>query len=152
MRISLKLSLVAVVVAVAGAGSASAETLSPWWHLTTTTLPSQLQPGQAKDTVARVTVNASSGSFELKDKEGNQETVTVGVGETPKALSEALESEEMYGPDNIEVTNPCTVAPNPSCTKVNDEYEVYEIKFVGELAFRPVHMALGEEFLEGGSR
>jgi hypothetical protein len=144
--------LLILIVLSFGAASAQAEELKPWWHLTTTTLPSDLQPGQAKDTVARIVVNATAGSFELKDKEGEQEAVTVGVNETPEALRESLETEEMYGPGNIEVTSPCTAAPNPSCTKATNEYEVYEIKFVGELAFRPVHMALGGESLEGGSR
>ena len=67
MRISTKLPALLFLPAVLlftlafGTASASAETLSPWWHLTSRTRPTYLQPGQAKDTVQDVTVSGSPG-------------------------------------------------------------------------------------------
>ncbi len=67
MRISTKLPallfLPAVLLAalVFGTASASGETPAAWWHLTSRTRPTYLQPGQAKDTVQDVTVSGSPG-------------------------------------------------------------------------------------------
>jgi hypothetical protein len=57
---------IAGVLTVAGAAPAYAE--SPWWHLSSASRPTYLQPGQAKDEVQEVTVSATAGSFVLVDE------------------------------------------------------------------------------------
>ena len=103
---------------------------SPWWHLSSSTRPTYLQPGQARDEVQQVTAPIGAtqelrpngaGLLERKGAEGS--TVGVVGGEAPEMLQEALE--EAYGKGNVEVTS-------------NPPYEVYEIKFVGELTDLPV--------------
>src|ERR1700685_3895546 len=44
------------VFAALGSTPASAETLQPWWHLRTSTRPTNIQPGTATDEVQQVTV------------------------------------------------------------------------------------------------
>ncbi len=134
MRISQKLCLMAAVFAVSGAWSslAFAEALSPWWHLNSFSQPTYLQPGQARDEVQRVTVNANTGT-ELRDRgvglrsEGEGQSVTLSVGEEPEQVQEALEG--MYGAGNVKVTG----LPGP-----NNPNEVYEVVFVGKLSYRNV--------------
>jgi hypothetical protein len=132
---------------------ASAETLFPWWHLSSSTQTTSIQPGAARDDVQQITVSASTGSYDLKDRgvgivrsEGTGPLVGLTVGEEPEKLRKAFE--ELYGTGNIEVTSPCTGVPNPSCTEVNNRWEVYEVKFVGKLTDRYVyamtHGELGE--------
>ncbi len=60
--LALAFTLVLAILAFA-ATAASAETLAPWWHLTSRTRPTYLQPGQAKDTVQDVTVSGSPGEM-----------------------------------------------------------------------------------------
>jgi hypothetical protein len=129
----IAVSLMAVLVVLACLASAAFAN-SPWWHLTSTSNPSNL--GQAKDEVQQVTVDASEGSYELEDlgvhsnrivgnsEEGFGQAVTLEVGDTPGEVREALEG--MYGSHNVEVTG----SPR----------EVFEIKFVGELAYQPIPM------------
>jgi hypothetical protein len=124
------------------AGIASAETLSPWWHLTSGAQPTYIQPGQARDELQRITVTASTGGYTLFDQgtgliraEGIR-AAGFDVGWEPKLVQEALEG--MYGTGNVEVTSPCTGTPNSACTEVNNRWEVYEVKFVGGLTDRYV--------------
>ncbi len=137
-------TLVSSLLLLCAATSAQAETLKPWWHLTSSSWPTYIQPGQAKDELQRVTVPMKTGSFELKDEgfedyvlndlksiNGGHE-ISPQVGEQPAKLQEELE--ELYGAGNVEVTSPCTGVPNPSCTEANNRYEVYEVKFVGRLS------------------
>jgi hypothetical protein len=61
-------SIIAVVVGcVLGllACAAPAFAQSPWWHLSSSSRPTYLQPGQAKDEVQEVTVSATGGQFVL---------------------------------------------------------------------------------------
>ncbi len=122
--------------------------VGPWWHLTSNTQPTYIQPGQAADEVLQIAVSTSAGSYELIDRGvglnrpeggGSGHEVELGVGEEPAKIQEALESEQVYGSGNVEVTSPCTGVPNPSCTEVNNRYEVYDVRFVGKLTDRYVH-------------
>jgi hypothetical protein len=65
IRILLVLWAVLAFSALAGASCALAS--SPWWHLTSVSYPSYLQPGQARDEVQRVTVNATGGEFAVEE-------------------------------------------------------------------------------------
>jgi hypothetical protein len=63
-------SIVAMIVGgVLGMVTCAAPALaqSPWWHLSSSSLPTYLQPGQAKDEVQEVTVSATEGKFILID-------------------------------------------------------------------------------------
>ena len=135
----IKRSILGVVatgalVVLVGVGSAYAG--SPWWHLSSASQPTYLQPGQAKDEMQQVTVNASTGPYMLVDEgvgfrlEGAQLSVRLEVGEEPKKVQEALEG--MYGKGGVEVTG----GPGPEAT---NPYEVYEVKFVGALTYRYVY-------------
>ena len=89
-----------------------------------------------------IEVNATEGRYYA---EAPVSKTILEVGESPERVREALEGHEalegeMYGPGNIEVTSPCTGAPNPACPEVNNPYEVYEIKFVGKFADRHVEL------------
>jgi hypothetical protein len=128
--------------------AASAEGLSPWWHLTSSTYPSYIQPGQAKDEVQRVTVSASSGEYSLRDEgvgfliEGRGASETFTVGEEPKEVQKGLE--RVYGTGNVEVTGGPGEGSSP--------YEVYEVKFVGKLTDREVRPMSVEPNHLGGAR
>jgi hypothetical protein len=138
------LVLLAVLV---GASSASAG--SPWWHLSSASQPTYLQPGQAKFETQQLTVSATKGKYYLTDRgagfraEGSGgPPLILEVGEEPKKVQEALEGK--YGKGNVEVTG----GPGPEAT---NPFEVYVVKFVGGLAYQPVRpMASGSESLVGG--
>jgi hypothetical protein len=163
-RFSLKLPLFLICALAAlgfSATSASAETLAPWWHLTSTTVPSNVQPGQARNELQRLTVHASSGAYKLADEgvgprlEHDGEVVELVVGETPAEVQAALEGtgyfgEPLYGAGNVRVTSPCTGTPTPACPESSNRYEVYEIEFVGELAYSHVYPMLAKEFVGEG--
>jgi hypothetical protein len=116
----------------------------PWWHLASSSQPSYIQPGQAKDAVQQITVSKSTGGYELRDAgvgpryEGGSVNAGFEVGEEPEKVQETLE-EGLYGAGNVEVTSPCTGVPNPSCSEVNSRYEVYDFKFVGKLTDQYVY-------------
>jgi hypothetical protein len=142
-------------VVVAGAlvglvGVVPAYGLSPWWHLSSASRPTYLQPGQGKDEVQQLTVSGTEGLYLAED--GASKTILY-VGESPKEVQRALEGYEalegeMYGPGNVEVTG----GPGPGGY---NPYEVYEIKFVGKLADQVVtlmehkhNVIRGEELVE----
>ena len=134
-----------IVVAIGSAlivagGGASAYALSPWWHLSVASRPTYLQPGQARNEVQRLTVSASEGRYLLAG--GSGETI-LEAGETPAAVQAALEETEMYGAGNVEVTGSPGAGTNP--------FEIYEVKFVGALAYRAVEpMQIPLSILSGG--
>ena len=86
--------IVAVSLAVlAGAAQASAETLSPWFHVSSTSLPTNLQPGGGSDEVQELSVSATSGEVVLAQSfttlsEGKVALVPYNV--TAERLREAL--------------------------------------------------------------
>lgn len=113
------------------AAEAECEGCTPWWHLTSESRPSIIQPGSAKDEVQQVTVSRTEGIY-LAVALGSETILE--AGESPEHVREALEGRgalvgEMYGPGNVEVT--AKAGPN-------SEFEVYEIRFMGKLADQPL--------------
>ena len=121
------------LVVLVGVGSAYAG--SPWWHLSSASRPTYLQPGQAKDEVQQVTVYANTGPYLLFAGYGVSPPASLEGGEEPKKIQEALEG--VYGKGNVEVAG----GPGPGAS---NPYEVYEVKFVGELAYRQVFLMNSE--------
>jgi hypothetical protein len=133
--IALMVSLTALVAAT----PALAE--SPWWHLDSSTRPTYLRPGQEQDETWRLTVSAVEGKFTLTP---GQREITLNVGEAPGQVQAALEG--VYGAGNVQVTG----GPGPEHF---NPYEVYEIKFIGDLAYRHVpfiESKINPEGLVGG--
>ena len=124
------LCLTVIVAALGLAGSASAYGAEPWWHLSSASRPTYLKPGQAKDEVQKLTVEANEGSYILSVGELGE--VLLQAGETPGEVQRALEK-EFYGKGNVHVTAGPGAGNNP--------YEVYEIEFVNKLADQPVPLA-----------
>jgi hypothetical protein len=58
----------AVLALAASAPAASAETLAPWWSITTGARPTSLKSGLAKDEVQELVVSATSGDFFLGEE------------------------------------------------------------------------------------
>jgi hypothetical protein len=103
--------------------------LSPWWHLSSSSLPTYLQPGVAADEVQQLTVSATGGSYLLlREEEGTIEDAAVlEFNETHAQVQSALE--EMYGAGDVEVSGgPGDESGEPP----------YEIKFTGGLADQSV--------------
>ena len=135
------LGVIVTGVFVAMACVAPAFALSPWWHLSAASRPTYLQPGSAKDEVQRLTVNATGGQYGLIPHRRAELERVVQVGEAPKQVEEVLE--EVFGVGNVEVTGgPGAGASNP--------YEVYEIRFKGALANRPVSVRVHNPEVAGG--
>jgi len=109
-----------VVVAPAFASSA-------WWHLQSTSRPTYLQPGQAKDEVWQLTVQATEGRYVIENSK--EELNVLRVDESPHEVQEVLE--EMYGSGDVEVTGGPGLEPGI-------EYGTYEIRFGGGLASQQV--------------
>ena len=103
--------------------------LSPWWHLSSLTRPSYIQPGQETDETWHLTVSATSGKYVLHELYGGF-GFEFEVGEAPAQLQTAIEGNPQYGAGNVQVTG------GPGLEHSN-AYEVYEVKFVGALAYRP---------------
>ncbi len=129
------------------AASASAETLSPWWHLLSTSRPSYVQPGTAKQQMWQLTVSATEGEYLLYASP--YEYVHLKVGEAPAEVQAAFEAsvrEQHYFPVSpiVEVTG----RPGP-----NNPYEIYEIKLVGDLEYTHYFDLLipsGQQQVRGG--
>jgi hypothetical protein len=94
----LAMATMVVLVGAVGVGSASA--LSPWWHLNSSSRPSFLQPGQARNEVQELTVSATGGEVILINPT-TFETRTVGFEASEAAMQTALEG--LYGPGNVVV-------------------------------------------------
>jgi hypothetical protein len=102
--------------------SAGAE--SPWWHLSSSSRPTYLQPGREQNETWRLTVSATAGQYSLSK---SLLAIHLKVGEPPAEVQAALEAG--YGAGNVQVTG----GAGP---ENNNPFEVYEIKFVGALAYR----------------
>ncbi len=108
---------------------------TPWWHATIGTAPSSLQPSAERDAVQRVTVTGEgAGAFIiLNDPESVEGAgVILPWDATPAEVQAGLEGEELYGSGNVLVSS-----PGPG---------VYEVKFVGARADRPVELLTGGSF------
>ena len=129
MRSIKSICVLAIVIGLLGGLACSpAYANSPWWHLSSSSRPTYLQPGQAKNEVQRLTVRASEGTYVV-------ERPGVGVallqaGETPEQVQRSLE-EELYGAGNVSVTAGIG-------TEDTNPFEVYEIEFTGELGSQPI--------------
>jgi hypothetical protein len=121
----------AVAVAVAGAvlGSVavtSADALSPWWHLSSASRPTVLNPAQGKDEVQQVVVSATGGEFTLTEAETSKST-HLDFDATAGEVQQGLEA--VYGAGNVEV-------PRGRGNEAGSE--PYEVIFKGGLAHRPI--------------
>jgi hypothetical protein len=75
--------------------------LSPWWHLSTSSRPTYLQSGQAKDEVQEVTVSATGGQFLLVEQ-AHFKFAFFKWNATPREVEEGLEG--IYGAGNVRVS------------------------------------------------
>jgi len=114
--------------------AASAEASSPWWHLTGGSRPTDIQAGVGSPEVQKVTVAATSGVYILSRPETFAETGAFALlepGATAELIQQELESPEIYGPGNVEVTG----GPGDA-----GGTEPYVITFKGALAGRPLQL------------
>ena len=122
--------IVAALIGLIVATAAYAE--SPWWHLSSTSRPTYIRPGHAETEVQKLSVRATEGTYQLERSGLLGEDLgrtRFAVGEEPEQLQLGLE--ELYGMGNVVVTG----GPGPNSY---NPYEDYEIRFVGELADRPM--------------
>jgi hypothetical protein len=136
-RITAAASLaVGCLTALALASPASAQ--SPWWHLTSGSRPTNLQPGLAKNEVQQVAVSATGGEFVLIENK-EFKFAFFKWNATHEEVQEGLEG--IYGKGNV------AVAGGPGD---EEGTKPYVITFTGELAGAPVepmNAALSESFL-----
>ena len=137
----MSVSVVAVLVgALLVAPVASA--LSPWWHVTSGSRPSQLQTdvhsGLARDEVQKITVSATAGTVtvlepasvaEVEEGEGKLKEASFPYNATHQVAQAALEG--IYGAGNVEVTG----GPGDATGSTP-----YVVTFKGELADQPLEL------------
>jgi hypothetical protein len=118
------LLVLATAVGVMTGGAQVADALSPWWHLTTQTRPTYLQPGKATNDVQEVTVSGE-GIYGLTSKGGFERGhfALLSPESTPEEVQNELEEDEVYAPGSVEVT----AAPAPAGARS------YKIAFAGDL-------------------
>jgi hypothetical protein len=131
------LGFVVVLVLVLGGlvGVAPASALSSWWHLSSISRPSYLQSGKQKIEAWSWTVSATGGEYIINY---GREARLLTAGEAPEEVQATFE--EVFGAHNVQVTG------GPGEHGYNS-YEEYEVKFVGELAYRPV-LLQGKTYFE----
>ena len=134
--------LILVVVALSATSASAApacEGCTPWWHLTSGSRPSVIQPGSAKDEVQELKVNATAkaspserNEVVIKAKGISKPVFFAYNAEAPEVQSEL---EKLYGEHNVAVTGgPTGKTPGQIVT----ELEPYVVTFKGELAYTPV--------------
>ncbi len=110
--------------------------LSPWWHLTSGSRPTNLRPGLARDEVQKLSVNATSGNVvviepvsleEVERGEGKLKDAEFVYNAPHEVVQAALET--IYGAGNVEV-----VGGPGDATGANP----YLVTFKGELADQPL--------------
>jgi hypothetical protein len=128
--------LVTAMLAVGtGIAPADAESLSPWWGLTSGARPTSIQPGLAKDEVQEIVVSATAGSFALLEPRRSALRLFKWDASRQEVQSGL---EEIYGTGNVEV----------SSGRGNEKgTEPYVIAFTGELADQPVEPMKGISLL-----
>ncbi|HTA14569.1 MAG TPA: hypothetical protein VK781_06895 [Solirubrobacteraceae bacterium] len=125
--------------------------LSPWWHLTSGSRPTNLHAGLARSEVQEVTVSATGGEFilvepvayekgELVNGNGELEFARFSFDAEAGVLQEGLEG--IYGSGNVVVTG------GPGDEKGTAPYV---ISFTGALADQPVKQVLAFNQLEDGA-
>jgi hypothetical protein len=131
----LGVSVAGILAVLAGAAPAYAQ--SPWWHLSSSSQPTYLQPGQGKDEEQKITVTATGGQFALARLEKG---VIVGgaffeYNATHEQMQSALEG--VFGAGNVEVTG----GPGDE-----EGTKPYVIKFIGKLADQSIEPMFFEDF------
>jgi hypothetical protein len=124
-----KIILGCVTVLVLGglANVAPASALSPWWHLSSISRPSYIQPGKQAIETWSWTVSATEGIYVLGD--GPNKERILEVGEEPERVQKSLE--RAFGEGNVRVTG----GPGPHGY---NPYEEYKLEFIGSLEYTPV--------------
>jgi hypothetical protein len=120
--VTVSLTVLATVGSVAFAAS-------PWWHVSSGSLPENLHAGLARSEVEELTVSAIGGTFIVFGNEaGHSGGMFVNFNAAHEELQKALE-ENIYGAGNVQVTG------GPG-----DEQggKPYLITFTGELADQPI--------------
>jgi hypothetical protein len=152
LRIAPLLALLGVLAFSATPALAETETLQPWWHLRTSTRPSNIQPGAATDDVQQVTLVPGVEEYELtvspsglvgrypneKPHAGGGWHVTLARTASAAEIEAGLEGEYLYGPGDVEVTNR---------QEVNGAVS-YDVRFVGKLTdlpVQPIQVPISEE-------
>jgi hypothetical protein len=121
-KIILCVSVVTLLMVLGSASTALA--LSPWWHLTSGSRPTNLQPGLAEDEVQEIAVSATEGRFLLLAR---SEAALFKWNATSQEVQEGLEG--IYGKGNVEVNG----GPGGETGS-----QPYVVTFVGELADQAV--------------
>ena len=107
--------------------SASAESLKPWWHITSGSRPTYIDPGTAQSEVQDLSWTVPSGLIELEGPDGKG--IFFSAGATREAVQEAFENE--YGTGTVEVTGGPGGGGGPP----------FEIKFIGALRDQAISLA-----------
>jgi hypothetical protein len=115
---------VAAIWLVVLAGAAPAYAQSPWWHLSSQSRPSYLQPGKATNEVQEVRVSGEEGLYLLASHRGlaRGHKALISASATTAQVQHELES-EVFGAGNVTVASGQPVPGGKS----------YKITFVGEL-------------------
>jgi hypothetical protein len=119
---------------------AETKTLQPWWHLRTSTRPTNIEPGTATDEVQQVVVepgvqeytlhHSGGGVFSRYIVEVRPYDAELARTATAPEIQEALANEHMYGAGDVEVTNWHEV----------EGAVVYDVRFIGKLTDLPVEL------------
>ena len=130
--------ILAFSAAPAFAAEAECEGCTPWWHLTSESRPSVIEPGSAKDEVQELKVNATArpNPSEEPDKvviEADGKFAVFAYNAEAAEVESALEG--LYGEHNVEVTGGPT---GKTLGQIVTELEPYVVTFKGELADQPV--------------
>jgi hypothetical protein len=130
---TLRCAAFAAAVLVLGAVEASpAAAAQPWFHLTSSSRPTAIEPGTAEDAVQELVIAATGGTFDL-DRTSNEAIYTgpptplLPFNVTAAALQSALQG--LYGTGNVTVTG----GPGDATGA-----HPYLISFTGALADQPV--------------
>jgi hypothetical protein len=115
---------------------ASAETLQPWFHLSSVDRPGNLTTGKARSEVEQLTVSATGGTFILENPETKKKRSFSWDG-TPEEVQVKLE--QLYGAGNVEVSG------GPGDEEGTKPYRIAFVKGLADASLGPI--ALGEENL-----
>jgi hypothetical protein len=139
-----------VTVAFALFGASSALALSPWWHLTSGSRPTNIRPGSATDEVQEIAVSATAGEMflaepiafkkeELVNSRGEEEFAILPYNASASEVQTGLE--KFYGAGNVQVAG----GPGDETGS-----KPYVVTFTGALADRrlePVNGSISEFLL-----
>jgi hypothetical protein len=143
---AVPVGLLALTLAALLTFSAQASAEGAWWHLTSGARPARIEPGLATDEVRKLSVQASAGTYKLKEpvavnnaqsEEEGVNVTTLPAAAKPSEIRTHLEA--LYGPANVRVNE---LAPKE-----------FKITFKGARADQPVELqAAGEVTLSREAR